>query len=117
MRGIRKTTGRAQAAGGTTLGILPGPSRNDANPYLSFSIVSNLGHARNLILINSSDVIVAFDGSYGTLSEIAFANIMGKPIIGLDNFQFNPQGVSGQVLFTKIVETVEEIIVQIKMFI
>jgi hypothetical protein len=73
----------AQEAGGVTIGILPGPSAQKANPYINIPIVTDLGHARNIIVVRSSQAIIAISGSYGTLSEIAFALKIGIPVVGL----------------------------------
>ena len=73
----------ARQAGGHTIGVLPGPDRSDANPNVEFPIVTNLGAARNAIVVLSADAVIAVDGSYGTLSEIALALVHGKPVVGL----------------------------------
>jgi uncharacterized protein (TIGR00725 family) len=84
MGGVMEAACRgAQAAGGTTVGILQGSERSDGNPYLSFSVATGLGEARNLAIIRTSDALIAVGGSYGTLSEIGFALKMGKRVIGL----------------------------------
>ncbi len=73
----------AYEAGGQTVGILPGPDRAQANPYVTVPIVTDLGHARNILIVRSSNVLVAVSGGYGTLSEIGIALKLGKPLIGL----------------------------------
>ncbi len=73
----------AKSAGGLTIGILPGPDRRDANPFVDIAIATGLGEARNLVIIRTSDVLIAVGGSYGTLSEIGFALKMGKKVVGL----------------------------------
>lgn len=70
-------------AGGQTVGILPGPDRAQANPYVTVPIVTDLGHARNILIVRSSNVLVAVSGGYGTLSEISIALKLGKPLVGL----------------------------------
>jgi uncharacterized protein (TIGR00725 family) len=77
----------AKAAGGLTLGILPGFSPDDANPYIDLPIVTGLSEARNLIIVRTADVLIAVGGGPGTLSEIAFALKFGKPVIGLHSWQ------------------------------
>ena len=77
----------AQSAGGHTIGILPGPDRSDANSCVEFSIVTNLGAARNVIVVLTADAIIAIDGSYGTLSEIAMGLVHGKPVVGLGTWR------------------------------
>ncbi len=67
--------------GGTVLGILPGSSKGDANPYVTIAIPTSLGISRNMQVVNVSDVIIAFPGAYGTLSEIALALASDKTVI------------------------------------
>lgn len=73
-----------QEAGGISIGILPGPDRQAANPFLTYSIVTDLGHARNVLLAHSADALIAVDGSYGTVSEAAIALKLGKAVITLE---------------------------------
>jgi uncharacterized protein (TIGR00725 family) len=70
-------------AGGTTVGIVPTSRKEDANPYVDIVIVTNMGHARNAIVVSSSDILVAVAGEYGTLCEIALGLKMGKTIVSL----------------------------------
>ncbi len=72
-----------QEAGGVCLGILPDGDRRRANPHLTYCLATNLGHARNLIIVHSADALIAVDGSYGTVSEAAIGLKLGKPVIGL----------------------------------
>ncbi|MCS7083958.1 MAG: TIGR00725 family protein [Aquificaceae bacterium] len=71
-----------QSVGGISVGILPTYDGSDANNYLSVVIKTGIGWARNALVVASGDVIVAVGGSFGTLSEIAYAFILKKPIIG-----------------------------------
>jgi uncharacterized protein (TIGR00725 family) len=73
----------AASAGGISLGILPDPDRSRANPHLTYTIATNMGHARNMIIAHSADALIAVDGSYGTISEAAIALKLGKPVIAL----------------------------------
>ena len=73
----------AQEKGGVSLGILPDGDRQQANPYLTYAIATNLGHARNVLIAHSADALIAVDGSYGTVSEAAIALKLGKPVIAL----------------------------------
>jgi uncharacterized protein (TIGR00725 family) len=73
----------ARAAGGTTVGILPGLDRDEGNPYLSLSLPTGLGQGRNLLLVRSADALVAVGGGFGTLSEIALALRTDVPVVGL----------------------------------
>lgn len=73
----------AQSAGGTTVGLLPGLDRAEGNPHLTIAIPTGLGQGRNLLLVRSSDALIAVGGGFGTLSEIALALRTGTPVIGL----------------------------------
>jgi uncharacterized protein (TIGR00725 family) len=74
----------AHDGGGLVLGVLPGALATTANPYVDVPIVTNMGHARNVVLCHTADLIVALGGQYGTLSEIAIALKIGKTVVGLD---------------------------------
>ncbi len=77
----------AYKAGGFTLGILPGFSRADGNDYLTIVIPTGLGHARNALVVQAGQVVIAIGGGYGTLSEIGIALKTGRKVIGLDSWQ------------------------------
>ena len=82
--GVMEAASRgAKEAGGWVIGVLPGDSPAEANAYVDFPIVTGLGIARNIIIVRTARVIIAIDGSHGTLSELAFALQLRKPIIGL----------------------------------
>jgi len=74
----------AKSAGGTTIGILPGETRADANPWLDHVVVTGIGHGRNLAVVASGDAVIAVGGRYGTLAEIGFALTLGRPVVGLE---------------------------------
>ena len=82
----------ASEEGGTTVGILPGDSRLAANPYVQIPIVTGVGHARNVIVVKSSQAVIAVGGSYGTLSEISHALQNGIPVIGLNTWSLARNG-------------------------
>lgn len=82
----------AKAAGGLTVGILPGPDRSEANPYVDIPIVTGIGVARNAIVARTAQVVVAVGGSYGTLNEIAFALQFGVPVVGLGTWEMRREG-------------------------
>jgi uncharacterized protein (TIGR00725 family) len=73
----------AKEVGGTTIGILPGKMKSEANAFVDIPIVTGLNDARNVIIVRSADGVIAVDGEYGTLSEIAFALKFSKPVVGL----------------------------------
>jgi len=82
--GVMEAAARgAKEAGGTTIGILPGGDRADANSSIDVPIATGLGYTRNSIVALNADAIIAVDGEYGTLSEIAYGIIYGKTVIGL----------------------------------
>jgi uncharacterized protein (TIGR00725 family) len=82
----------ASSEGGTTVGILPGDNRSTANSYVSIPIVTGIGYARNIIVIKSAQAVIAIDGSYGTLSEIAYALQNNIPVVGLNTWSFSLKG-------------------------
>ena len=80
---------------GTTIGILPGTDPADANPWVDIAIPTGMGDARNLIIVRSAVALIAISGEYGTLSEIAFALKLKKPIVGLQTWQpIRPESTS-----------------------
>lgn len=74
----------AKERGGLTVGILPGMESSEANPYIDVKIVTAMSHARNAVIARTADVLIAIGGSYGTLSEVALALKLGKPVIVLE---------------------------------
>jgi len=74
----------AKSADGTTIGILPGESRGDANEWIDHAVVTGIGHARNLAVAASGDAVIAIGGSWGTLAEIGFAMRLGRRVVVLD---------------------------------
>ncbi len=77
----------AQAAGGLTIGILPGYDRGEANANIEIAIATGMGEARNAIVVASADSVVALEGEGGTLSEIGLAIKLGRPVVGLAAWQ------------------------------
>lgn len=77
----------AHAAGGVSIGILPGDDRAGASRYLTVAIATGFGEARNAIVARSADAVIAVGGEFGTLSEIALALKMGTPVIGLGTWE------------------------------
>jgi uncharacterized protein (TIGR00725 family) len=85
--GVMEAAARgATEAGGTALGVLPAEDRERANEYLSYSIATGTGHARNLAVVCSGDVVIAVGGEYGTLSEIGLALKVGRPVVALESW-------------------------------
>jgi uncharacterized protein (TIGR00725 family) len=77
----------AKARGGSTVGILPGLDRSAANGYVDVAIATGLGEARNALVVRAADVLIAVGGAYGTLSEIALALKVGKPVVGIGSWE------------------------------
>src|SRR3990170_6631897 len=84
----------ARSAGGHTIGILPGRSARETPPnqYVEFAVFTGLGYARNAVVVLSGEAVIAIDGAYGTLSEIAYALIHDVPLVGLDTWDFTYHG-------------------------
>ena len=73
----------AKAAGGLTVGFLPGTDPSEANAWVDVVVPTGMGEARNILVVRSAEVVVALDGEYGTLSEIALALRAGTPVVGV----------------------------------
>lgn len=85
--GVMEAAARGvKQAGGLSVGILPGNSPQDANPHIDVAIATGLGYSRNSLVVMNSDVLIAIDGKYGTLSEIAYGHVHGKKVIGFDTW-------------------------------
>ena len=82
----------AAGEGGTTLGILPGKTRANANPHLTVSVPTGMGEGRNVLNVRASDAVIAVAGEFGTLSEIAFALKTGVPVVGLNTWELAKAG-------------------------
>ena len=92
MKGVMEASARgAKSANGFVIGILPGKSRDDCNSYVDIAIPTGLGYMRNPMVVLNSDIVVAIDGSYGTLSEIAYTQIYNRTVFGLNTW--NIKGV------------------------
>jgi uncharacterized protein (TIGR00725 family) len=93
MGGVMEAAARgARDGGGITVGILPGARADDANPYIDIPVATDLGNARNVVNILTSQVVIAIQGGYGTLTEIALALKCGTPVIGLETWAVTPPG-------------------------
>lgn len=82
----------AKAAGGTTIGFLPGEVRGDENGYVDIALPTGLGEIRNMLIVHASDAVIAIGGEFGTLSEISFALRVGKPVVGLGTWELSKNG-------------------------
>jgi SLOG-like protein len=92
--GVMEAASRGAArAGGTVVGLLPGFDAGDANRWVTVPIVTGMDQARNVILVRSCDAVIAVGGRYGTLSEVALALKLGKPVVGLGTWRLaQPEG-------------------------
>ena len=86
----------AKSAGGMTIGILPGDDREQANVFVDVDIVTGMGVARNALVVKSSQAVIAIDGKYGTLSEIAFCLQLGIPVVGLQTWEVAPEIITAR---------------------
>lgn len=90
--GVMRAASRgARAAGGDTIGILPGSDASEANEYVRFPIPTGLGVARNLVVVTAADAVVAVGGQYGTLSEIGLALRQGRHVVTLGSWRFETE--------------------------
>jgi len=82
--GVMEAASRgAREEGGFVVGILPGASPSDANPWVDVPVATGLGYTRNSLVVMNADAVIAIDGEWGTLSEIAYSKIHGKKVVGL----------------------------------
>ena len=87
LSGVMEAAARgATEVGGIAIGILPDENRGRANAYLSYSVVTGAGQARNLAVVCSGDVVIAVGGEYGTLSEMGLALKIGRPVVALESW-------------------------------
>ncbi len=102
--GVMEAASRgAKNAGGLVVGILPGASKSESNPYVDVVICTEMGHARNVIIARSSDCLIAIAGGFGTLSEVALALKVQKPVVMLTS----PWKIAGAIE----VHTAEEAVI------
>jgi hypothetical protein len=84
-----------------TVGILPGSDTSAANSYVAVPVATGLGIARNAVIVRTADVVIAVDGSYGTLSEIAMALNLGKTVVQLGSWRLPEAGEVDPELYLK----------------
>lgn len=88
LRGVMEAACRGAAgAGGTTIGIVHGSAIEEANPFCTHVVASGIGHARNLAVVSSGDVVIAVTGEWGTLSEIGHARVVGRTVVALQSWE------------------------------
>jgi uncharacterized protein (TIGR00725 family) len=87
LTGVMEAASRgASEAGGTVVAVLPTLSPADANPYVTHAIATGTGHARNLAVVASGEAVIAVGGEWGTLSEIAYARKLGRPVVSIQSW-------------------------------
>lgn len=85
--GVMEAAARgATESGGVAIGILPGEDRSLASPYLTYSVATGVGQARNLAVVASGDAAIAIGGEYGTLSEVGLAGKVGRRVVSLGSW-------------------------------
>jgi hypothetical protein len=84
---MRAASKGAAAAGGLTIGILPGSDADEANEYVKLPIATGLGVVRNLVVVTAADAVLAVGGRHGTLSEIGLALRMGRNVVALGSWR------------------------------
>jgi uncharacterized protein (TIGR00725 family) len=101
----------AREEGGHTVGILPGRGREDSPPnqYVDFPVFTGMGFARNIMVVLSGEAVIAIDGSFGTLSELSFALIHDRPVIGMDTWDFNYHGFDSADRILRVTDPVEAV--------
>lgn len=88
--GVMEAVARGAAgAGGTVIGIVPGPSVEEANRHCTHVVATSLGQARNLAVVSSGEAAIAIGGEWGTLSEIAFARRLGRTVVALRSWKLD----------------------------
>lgn len=86
--GVMEAASRgAKSAGGIAIGVLPGSDPEEANEHVAHVVATGVGQARNLAVVGSGQAVIAVDGHWGTLSEIAFARKLGKPVVALRSWE------------------------------
>jgi hypothetical protein len=91
--GVMEAVARgASGAGGTVIGILPGVDIEEASPHCSHAVATGTGQARNLAVVASGEAAIAVGGEWGTLSEIAYARNLGRPVVALRSWGLSGHG-------------------------
>ena len=76
----------AAEVGGACIGLTPGLDRTEADPAMSLGLATGLGHMRNYLVVLNADAVIAVQGGWGTLSEIALARKIGRPVVAIGRF-------------------------------
>ncbi len=102
---MEKVCEGAKRGGGVTVGILPGTNPSAANAFVDIPIVTGMAQGRNAVIVHTADAVIALPGAFGTLSEIALAVNMGKPVVTVGSWWSIPE--------VKAYDTVGEAVVRI----
>jgi uncharacterized protein (TIGR00725 family) len=95
LTGVMEAASKGAAeAGGTVVAVLPTLSPADANPYVSYAVATGTGHARNLAVVASGEAVIAVGGEWGTLSELAYARKLGRPVVALQSWVLRNRAVT-----------------------
>jgi len=86
----------AKAAGGVSIGVLPGSCIKDANDHIDIVIATGIGFARNMITPLSADIVLALPGRLGTLQEMAYALDNKKPVLSWDSWTLDGVSVAAR---------------------
>jgi uncharacterized protein (TIGR00725 family) len=87
LTGVMEAASKGAAEeGGTVIAVLPTLSPDDANPYATHAVATGTGHARNLAVVASGQAVIAVGGEWGTLSEIAYARKLGRPVVAIQSW-------------------------------
>lgn len=108
--GVMEAASRgAGDAGGTVIGVLQGTDRHEGNPHLTHAIATGMGKGRNTIIAITCDAMVAVDGSYGTLSEVAQALNHGRPVVTLGSWDLANAGDIDEGLLHRVGSAAEAV--------
>jgi uncharacterized protein (TIGR00725 family) len=113
--GVMEAAARgASDAGADVIGIVPGDDPASANPHCTHVVASGIGHARNLAVVASGDAAIAIGGEWGTLSEIAFARRLGRPVIALDTWRVHGVGPMEDAPGIEVVDDAEAAVAAVR---
>jgi uncharacterized protein (TIGR00725 family) len=108
MGGVMEAASRGAAqAGGTVVGIVPTATPGDANPHCTHVVATGIGPARNLAVVASGEAVIAIGGAWGTLSEIAFARRLGRPVVTLRSWRAEGEGEMAAMPGVEAVDSAE----------
>ncbi|MBS1878864.1 MAG: TIGR00725 family protein [Actinobacteria bacterium] len=106
--GVMEAAARGAAgAGGVVLGIVPGHEVGEANPFCSHVVATGIGHARNVAVVSSGEVVIAVGGEWGTLSEIGHARALGRTVVALRSWTLSGRGQMEGAPGVEVVDTAD----------